>query len=226
MVMKDGSLLISDDWNGAVWRLSYANAAVARAGDRHHTRLAGPSRGRRTALGCLSLIQLGECGVRRAVFALVLGFVAVLPAAAQVVNERLPTCLACHGENGQSQNPGVPSLGAQQAYYVTVQLLMFRDRMRVADPMNDMAQGLADDDLGKFADVIAKLPAPAPPAGAVDDARMARARALVEANRCDFCHTPSLAGQQNVPRIADQREDYLVKALRGYKNNSRRGYDT
>ncbi len=29
MVMKDGSLLISDDWNGAVWRLSYGNAHTA-----------------------------------------------------------------------------------------------------------------------------------------------------------------------------------------------------
>jgi len=29
-----------------------------------------------------------------------------------------------------------------------------------------------------------------------------------------------------VPRIAGQREDYLVKALRGYKDNSRRGYDS
>jgi cytochrome c553 len=28
-----------------------------------------------------------------------------------------------------------------------------------------------------------------------------------------------------VPRLAGQREDYLLKALRGYKNNSRRGYD-
>jgi cytochrome c553 len=28
-----------------------------------------------------------------------------------------------------------------------------------------------------------------------------------------------------VPNIADQREDYLVKALRGYKDNSRHGYD-
>jgi len=136
--------------------------------------------------------------VRRAVFALVLGFLAALPATAQVVNERLPTCLACHGENGQSQNPGVPSLGAQQAYYVTVQLLMFRDRMRVADPMNDMAQGLADDDLGRFGRRHCQAAGAAPPAGAVDDARMARARALVEENRCDFCHTPSFAGQQNV----------------------------
>jgi glucose/arabinose dehydrogenase len=27
LVMKDGSLLISDDWNGAVWRLSYGSSA-------------------------------------------------------------------------------------------------------------------------------------------------------------------------------------------------------
>jgi len=58
--------------------------------------------------------------------ALTVAFLAALPAQAQTVKERLPTCLACHGENGQSQNPGVPSLGAQQAFYVTVQLLMIR----------------------------------------------------------------------------------------------------
>ena len=28
-----------------------------------------------------------------------------------------------------------------------------------------------------------------------------------------------------MPRIANQREDYLLKSLRGYKDNSRRGYD-
>jgi len=163
--------------------------------------------------------------MRRMVLALALACLTTVPAAAQTVEERLPTCLACHGENGQSQNPDVPSLGAQQAYYVTVQLLMFRDRMRVVDPMNDMAKGLSDDDLGKFAGIISKLPAPQPAAGPVDDARIERARALVEQNRCNFCHTPTFAGQDNVPHIADQREDYLVKTLRGYKDNSRRGYD-
>ena len=34
-----------------------------------------------------------------------------------------------------------------------------------------------------------------------------------------------MAGRENVPRIANQREDYLVKALREYKTNARRGYD-
>jgi cytochrome c553 len=157
--------------------------------------------------------------------AVVWGHLTVLPVAAQTVQARLPVCLACHGQNGQSENPGVPSLGAQQAFYVTVQLLMFRERMRVVDPMNEMAKGLSDDDLRGFADAIAKLPAPKPIEGSVDGARMERARTLVEQNHCNVCHTPSFAGQENVPRIADQREDYLIKALRGYKDNSRRGYD-
>jgi cytochrome c553 len=157
---------------------------------------------------------------------LALGCFAAVPASAQqLVKERLPTCLACHGENGQSQLEGVPSLGAQQAFYVTVQLLMFREKMRVADPMNDMAKGLTDTDLQGFAEIISKLPAPKPAAGPVDDARMARAQVLAQQNRCNFCHTPNFAGQQNVPRIAAQREDYLVKAMRGYKDNSRHGYD-
>jgi cytochrome c553 len=163
--------------------------------------------------------------LRRIVLALTAVCLAGLPAAAQTVKERLPTCLACHGENGQSQTPGVPSLGAQQAYYVTVQLLMFRDKLRVVEPMNTMAKGLSDDDLRSFAEIISALPAPQPAPGPVDEDRMQRGRALVEQNRCNFCHRPNFTGQDNVPHIADQREDYLVKALRGYKDNSRRGYD-
>ena len=157
--------------------------------------------------------------------ALALGHFSAPPAAAQTVQARLPVCLACHGQNGQSESPGVPSLGAQQAFYVTVQLLMFRERMRVVDPMNEMAKGLSDDDLRAFADAIAKLPAPKAIEGPLDAARMERARGLIEQNHCNVCHTANFAGQENVPRIADQREDYLVKALRGYKDNSRRGYD-
>jgi cytochrome c553 len=156
---------------------------------------------------------------------LALACLAAGPSHAQTVKERLPACLACHGENGQSQNPDVPSLGAQQDFYVTVQLLMFRERMRVVDPMNDMAKGLSDDDLRAFAEIIAKLPPPQPATGSVDDARIARAQMLVVQNRCNFCHLANFAGQQNVPRIAAQREDYLVKSLRGYKDNSRHGYD-
>lgn len=156
------------------------------------------------------------------------GTFGALPAPAQTaaVQALKETCLACHGENGQSQTPEVPSLGAQQAFYVTVQLLMFREKMRITEPMNDMAKGLTDDDLRAFAEFIAALPAPQPTDGPVDEARMQRARALVQRDRCNFCHKQNFSGQDNVPRIGAQREDYLVKALRGYKDNSRHGYDT
>ena len=118
----------------------------------------------------------------------------------------------------------VPSLGGQQAFYATVQLLMFRDRMRVVAPMNEMTKGLSDDDL-RNSPTSCQTAAAATAAGRRRRPYRPRPR-LVEQNHCNVCHTASFAGQQNVPRIADQREDYLVKALRGYKDNSRRGYDT
>ena len=72
---------------------------------------------------------------------------------------------------------------------------------------------------------VAKLPPPKPSDASVDTARMERARALIEQHRCNFCHTEDYSGEENVPRLAGQREDYLVKAMREYKNNTRRGYD-
>jgi cytochrome c553 len=147
------------------------------------------------------------------------------PAGAETLETRVIACLACHGKTGQSAIPEVPSLGAQPAFYVLIQLYMFRERIRVVDVMNSATQGLSDSDLRSLADTIAQLPSPPPAAGLPDPARMERARTLLEEHRCNFCHKRDYSGQENVPRLAGQREDYLVKALREYKNNSRRGYD-
>jgi cytochrome c553 len=155
----------------------------------------------------------------------VLAALAAVPADAQSLNERLPTCFACHGADGTSQLPEVPSLGAQPAFYSLVQLVMFRDKLRVTEPMNQMTSGLNDDDLRKAADLISKLPPPVPVTDTPDSARVEKARALAVQNRCNFCHQANYQGAENVPRLAGQREDYLLKSLRGYKDNSRRGYD-
>jgi cytochrome c553 len=155
--------------------------------------------------------------------ALVLGSASTVGAA--TLEARLGACLACHGANGQSGIPEVPSLGGQPVFYLTVQLLMFRDKLRVFEPMNQAMQGLTDDDLRSLAAHFAKLPPPKPVSGPIDQERMERARALIEQHRCNFCHQQNFSGEQNVPRLASQREDYLVKAMREYKNNTRRGYD-
>jgi cytochrome c553 len=148
-----------------------------------------------------------------------------LPVAAATLEERLVPCLACHGEQGQSAIPEVPSLGAQPAFYVTIQLYMFRERMRVVEPMNEVTKGLSDDDVRRMAELISKLPPPPPAAEPPDPGRIERARALIQQHRCNFCHNQDFSGAENVPRLAGQREDYLVKALREYKSNARRGYD-
>jgi cytochrome c553 len=139
--------------------------------------------------------------------------------------EKLIPCLACHGEKGQSEIEKVPSLGAQPAPYGVIQLFLFHEKMRVVEPMNEMAKELTDGDLQSLADALAALPAPQPPADPGDPARLERVRALAEQNHCNVCHRPDFSGQGNVPRLADQREDYLLKALRDYKNGARPGYD-
>ena len=146
-------------------------------------------------------------------------------ASAETIEQRVAPCLGCHGEHGQSVIDVTPSLGAQQAPYVLIQLFMFREKLRVFEPMNDMAKTLSDDDLRSFSDFLARLPKPAPPDDAGDPARMARAKTLATQFRCNSCHRPDFSGGDNVPRIANQREDYLAKTLAEYKDNSRHGYD-
>ena len=139
--------------------------------------------------------------------------------------ESLAPCLACHGADGQSQIENVPSLGAQTAPYSLIQLFMYRENMRVAEPMNAAAKDLTDGELQSIAAALAALPAPKPPEAPGDPARLERARALTEQNHCNVCHRPDFAGQQTVPRLADQREDYLLKTLREYKTGARHAYE-
>ncbi len=140
-------------------------------------------------------------------------------------SEKLAPCLACHGATVQSEVENVPSLGGQTPPYSVIQLFMFREKLRVAEPMNEAAKGLSDDELQSLAAELAVLPSPKPPGDAVDPARLERARALTEQNHCNVCHRPDFSGQQSVPRLADQREDYLLKTLREYKSGARRAYE-
>ena len=166
------------------------------------------------------MARAGQAGAVLATF-----LASVLPAFAADLDEKLAPCLACHGAEGQSETENVPSLGGQPAPYTVIQLFMFREKLRVAEPMNEMAKELGDGDLQSIANFLAKQPAPKPPADAGDPARLEQARALTEQSHCNVCHRPDFSGRENVPRLADQREEYLLKTLRDYKSGARRGYD-
>ncbi len=63
-------------------------------------------------------------------------------------------------------------------------------------------------------------------AGTTDAALLARGREVAEKNHCGSCHLPNYHGQQQVPRLASQREDFLYEALIAYRQNKRPGGDT
>src|SRR3569623_845387 len=156
--------------------------------------------------------------MRKTITALTFALIAT-SVSAETTEQRIAPCLACHGERGTSETENTPSLGGQQAPYALIQIFMFREKLRVFEPMNEMAKSLTDDDLRSFSDFIATLPKPAPPADAADAARMGRGEALAAQNRCNTCHNTDYSGKENVPRIATQREDYLAQTLAEYKDN-------
>lgn len=78
--------------------------------------------------------------------------------------------------------------------------------------------------LRSLVDAIAKLPPPPPPLDKPDAARFQRGGAIVAKQQCVSCHGADFSGNNNVPRVANQREDYLLKALRDYKSGRRVGY--
>lgn len=163
--------------------------------------------------------------MRGAITALALTFALAAPALAQSFEERLSVCLACHGEKGISETAEVPSLAGMPEKFTLIQLWLFRERMRKIEIMNDVAKGMTDDDLRRFSEYFAKLPPPTPAGDAPDPTIAARAQAVIAKNFCASCHNPDFSGREQMPRLAAQREDYLLKSLRDYKAAQRPGYD-
>jgi len=148
------------------------------------------------------------------------------PAVSPYAQRYAQLCAACHGANGRSEMVGTPVLAGQHSFYAITQLFLFREGRRPNEAMTALAKGMKDEDLRGFSDYIGTLaPVPAPAASAPPDAaRMARGKALAQENRCVICHGPDLSGGQQVPRIAQQKEDYLRLALREFKEGKRVGY--
>jgi cytochrome c553 len=128
-------------------------------------------------------------------------------------------CVACHGPGGNAVAAGMPSLAGMPVFYTHWQLIMFRDGRRKDAQMSPFAVNLSDADMG---DLAAYYAAQAPRAKAVevDAQRAAAGRPLAQSYHCGSCHGPQLMGQNQVPRVAGQDFDYLLKRMRGYKTRT------
>lgn len=136
--------------------------------------------------------------------------------------EKAELCSGCHGENGISQMESTPSLAAQPDQFIQWQLIFFRAGTRKNEQMQPIVEQLDNNDIRNLGAYFASL---APPEKKPDDNPDLSAKGAQAAagRRCASCHLDSFAGTKAVSRIAGQREDYLLKALRDYKSGVRAG---
>jgi cytochrome c553 len=151
---------------------------------------------------------------------------AAAPAAmAQIAPQRLALCAACHGADGNSTLKGIPSLAAQPKLFLENQLVLIREGVRDIPSMKGMLNGVSDAEVTALAKYYADKPlAPVPTDR--DAEVFARGGKLAEGMRCGICHLPTYLGREQIPRLAGQREDYLLLSMQQFKNNQAIGRDS
>ena len=161
--------------------------------------------------------------LRKGRWALVLTAFFISQASSQ---ERLQLCAACHGPDGNSLNPQVPSIAGQPRLFIENQLILFREELRKSEQMLPVVKGLKDPEIIKLAEHFAKLPAKGMEKGPSDKALVQRGTQRAKELRCGVCHLADFSGQNQIPRLAGQREAYLEAEMRAYRDGKRTGGDT
>jgi cytochrome c553 len=129
-------------------------------------------------------------------------------------------CAACHGADGNSASPQFPILAGQTARYIYVQLRDFKEGRRSDPTMSPMAQPLSKEDMFDIAAFFAAQ-RPRSPDFKVDPAKAERGRKKAEETLCSMCHLGGLKGQNEIPRVAGQHHDYVVKQLTDFRQGRR-----
>jgi cytochrome c553 len=119
----------------------------------------------------------------------------------------------------------MPSLAGQQAEFLVLQMFFIREGLREVPQMAGLLKSLSDRDLEDVAAHFARQTTLA------DNEKRkpqlyARGEGVAQAMACGSCHLRDFRGQRQIPRISNQREDYLVTTLQAYRDNKRTGADT
>ncbi|HEX6720037.1 MAG TPA: c-type cytochrome [Burkholderiaceae bacterium] len=159
---------------------------------------------------------------KRAMCAVVWAVVSAWPGTllAQHAPAQAALCAACHGPNGNATITVNPILAGQTSRYLYLQLRDFQEGRRSDPQMTPIVKDLTRDEMRALADYFAAQK-PAPQNFKVDGAKAKLGRAKADETLCTMCHLGGFAGQNEIPRVAGQNYDYVVKQLRDFKERKR-----
>jgi len=139
---------------------------------------------------------------------------------AQTAPPKAALCAACHGPDGNATIPANPILAGQTSRYLYLQLRDFQEGRREDPQMSPMVKDLTRDEMHELSNYFsAQKPAPQP--FKVDSEKAKLGRAKADETLCTMCHLGGFAGQNEIPRVAGQNYDYIVKQLRDFKDRKR-----
>ncbi len=121
-------------------------------------------------------------------------------------------CSGCHGARGVSADSHTPSLAGQDAQYLAGAVKAYR-KTRQNWGMQRYVAGLSDQDIDH---IVAYYASQDPqPAGSVATSTQELA------DKCNRCHDTEDATASKAPKMRGQDKDYLVMALRAYRDDKR-----
>ena len=142
------------------------------------------------------------------------------PAQMAAAREKAQVCVACHGPDGNSQNPDYPILAGQSWRYIYIELKDFKEGRRSDPQMSPMAANLSQEDMVALGNFFAAQK-PAPIKFQVDGAKVEAGRKTSDAVLCPMCHLGGFVGQNEIPRVAGQYPQYVKKQLQDFKARRR-----
>jgi cytochrome c553 len=136
------------------------------------------------------------------------------------VPAKAASCFGCHGVNGNSVMPNTPSLAGQNSRYIYLQLRDFQEGRRDNAMMTPMTAGLSRDDMRELADYFSKQSLTSKNFKA-DPEKAKKGMAKADETLCAMCHLGEFKGQNEIPKVAGQNYDYVIKSLKDFKAKNR-----
>lgn len=134
--------------------------------------------------------------------------------------KKAEVCVECHGPKGNSTQGKYPILAGLSSRYIYLQLKDFKEGRRSDPDMTPKAKDMSREDMFDLAAYFsAQKPVSTP--FKPDPERAAKGKAKADETLCTMCHLGGFLGQNEVPRVAGQQYDYVVKQLKDFKARHR-----
>ncbi|PLX39320.1 MAG: cytochrome c, class I [Hyphomicrobiales bacterium] len=144
---------------------------------------------------------------------------------AEIIKEK---CALCHGAEGEASSAIYPRIAGQNRVYLAKQLKNFRDGTRVSDTMNAMADDLTDEQIAGLAEHFSsqaplahRIRRSKKPLAGVGEFIFRYGNEYTEIPPCTSCHGENGEGDENLPRLAGQHQNYVISQLEAFHERKR-----